>query len=175
MVFASAFMAFDVRTRLWSVPRKHVRLSSFGTVRLGHHGRILGLPRAACKRFLLLKSTVNLPHLGRRMALRDEYKALYRVFPMPCMRHGDVLLFMDGEGGMTRAVVFFAKDQPIASLDDLAANFTCLSRSFYEGSLSRMLYLSQLRAAGILTSTSIRNATEDERAAAVSLLCLSDE
>ena len=175
MLFASAFIAFDVRTRLWSGPRRHVRLASSGTVSLGPNGRILGLPRAARKRSLLLKTKVDCPKLGRCMALQDEYEALYRTYPMPCMRHGNVMIFMDKAGSMTRAVVFYAKGKPLASLDDLAVNFMCLSLSFYDGKLSRVLYLSHLRASGILTRVNVDNATDNERAAAMSLLRLSDE
>ena len=175
MVFASAFMAFDVQTQLWSGPRKNVRLSSCRHVSLKPSGRIVGLSPVVCKQLLLLRATVAQPNLGRRMALRDEYKAYYALSRMPCMRHGDVLLVMDGKGGMTHAVVFYVRGWSIASLDDLTANFTCLSRSFYQGRLSRTLYLSQLRSSGILTRISVSNATEDERAVAVSLLRLSDE
>ena len=181
MLFASAFIAFDVRTRLWSGPRRHVRLASSGTVSLGPNGRIIGLPLNARKRSLLLRTKVDCPKLGRCMALQDEYEARYWgeshhwAYPMPCMRHGNVLIFMDKAGSMTRAVVFYARGNPLASLDDLAVNFMCLSLSFYDGRLSRVLYLGHLRASGILTRVNVDNATDDERAAAMSLLRLSAE
>jgi hypothetical protein len=172
MLYATAFLAFDVLTGLWSLPRSYVRLAQCGRVGLVRKGCILGLPSSVGKHMLLLKATVEDPQLGKCMALRDEYRALHFVFPVPSLYHKDVLVYMDEKRKVTHVLVFFTKGHPLASLDDLAINFTCLVKSIYQGNLSRRLYLEQLHSVGVLKRIDASTATEDERTAAKSLLHL---